>query len=241
MGHPDDELLWFGGLLPTYAGERGLDVQVVYAVRSTPRRRLELLDGLWTCGVTAYPDFLNMADKRASTLEKQYQLWSKNTLYTRVTEVLRRYQPEVAITQDFSGEYGHGAHRAVADAMSKCVQYAADSEKYPASAEAYGTWQVKKLYVHLYKENQIQLDWHVPLSAFDGEDGMSVAKRALACHKSQTANGWEMEEGGKTDNTLFGLYFTTVGPDEAGNDLMEHIGEATDTEEEAEEAPDEIG
>ena len=32
-----------------------------------------------------------------------------------------------------------------------------------------------------------------------------------------------MEEGGDNDNTLFGLYATTVGPDVLGNDLMENI------------------
>lgn len=40
VGHPDDELLWFGGLLPTYAGQRGLKVQVVYASAPSPFRRL---------------------------------------------------------------------------------------------------------------------------------------------------------------------------------------------------------
>ena len=30
VAHPDDELLWFGGALPTYAGERGMAVQVMY-------------------------------------------------------------------------------------------------------------------------------------------------------------------------------------------------------------------
>ncbi|MBQ8080714.1 MAG: PIG-L family deacetylase [Clostridia bacterium] len=53
--HPDDELLWFGGTLPTYAGERGKQVQLVYLAHGDARRKNELLDGLWTCGVHAYP------------------------------------------------------------------------------------------------------------------------------------------------------------------------------------------
>lgn len=129
----------------------------------------------------------------------------------------------MVVTQDFRGEYGHGAHRVVADAASKCIHYAADSEKFPASAENYGIWQVKKLYVHLYGENQLRMDWHQPLNAFDGKDSMTVATEALNCHVSQILAGWEMTEGGDMDNALFGLYYTAVGPDEAGNDLMEHI------------------
>ena len=55
--HPDDEVLWFGGLLPTYAGEQDKEVLVINAVFSTYRRKLELLDSLWTCGVENYPIF----------------------------------------------------------------------------------------------------------------------------------------------------------------------------------------
>lgn len=228
--HPDDELLWFGGLLPTYAGERGLNVQVVYAVTSTPQRRLELLDGLWTCGVDTYPIWLGMTDKRTKTLDAMYQKWSKNKLFGNLTEAIRRVRPEVLVTQDFKGEYGHGAHRAMADAAVNCVRQAADETRFKESAGKYGTWQVKKLYIHLYDKAQIRLDWHVPLAAFAGKDGMQIATEALACHASQTRNGWEMTEGGSTDNTLFGLYFTAVGPDEAGDDLMEHIPQAGDIE-----------
>ena len=41
--HPDDEVLWFGGLLPTYAGERKLRVQVAVMVPTGGMRKLELL------------------------------------------------------------------------------------------------------------------------------------------------------------------------------------------------------
>ena len=221
--HPDDELLWLGGLLPTYAGERGLEVQVVYAVPSTPIRRLELLDGLCHCGVTCYPAFMNLPDKRSTTLSGAYKHWNKNRMCKMETAFIRQYRPEVVVTHDFSGEYGHGGHRAVADTVRLSVGYAADSAKHTDSVKTYGTWQVKKFYVHLYAENRIQQDWHVPLARFDGKDGMTVATEALDLHRSQVANGWAMEEGGACDNTLFGLYMTTVGPDEAGNDLFEHI------------------
>lgn len=223
VAHPDDELLWFGGLLPTYAGERQLAVQVVYVVPTTPNRRLELLDGLAHCGVTAYPAFVGMRDVRANTLEGQYKKWNRNRLYEKMTELVRRYQPEVLVTQDFHGEYGHGAHRATADAAVKAVEYAAKEKKYASSAKAYGTWQVKKVYVHLYDKGQLSLDWHIPLDAFGGKDSMTVATEALACHASQMKHGWGMEEGGSNDNRLLGLYFTTVGEDSHGDDLMENI------------------
>ena len=54
-------------------------------------------------------------------------------------------------------------------------------------------------------------------------DGEDVAQEAMLCHKSQVKHGWQVEDGGENDNSLFGLYFTCVGPDEAKNDFLEHI------------------
>lgn len=223
VAHPDDELLWFGGLLPTYAGQRDLKVQVAYLVPSTPRRRLELLDGLATCGVDAYPLFGGLRDVRSDTLKGQYKLWKKKTVMTRVVEMIRKVQPEVLVTQDVNGEYGHGAHRVCADACMLAVEQAADTAKYKDSAKAYGPWQVKKMYIHLYGENQLRMDWREPLPAFGGKDSFTVASEALACHVSQVKHGWAMEEGGEMDNSLFGLYHSTVGEDVLGNDLMENV------------------
>lgn len=221
--HPDDELLWFGGLLPTYAGERDLAVQVAYLVPSIGYRRLELLDGLWHCGVETYPIFCEMLDKRAPNLSAQYKLWNKNHLLGKVVSVIRQVQPEVLVTQDERGEYGHGAHRACADACKLAIAAAADEKQYRESAKAYGAWQVKKLYLHLYGENQLRMDWRAPLSAFGGKDGLTVATEALEFHVSQTMNGWAMEDGGQYDNALFGLYYSSVGGDVNKNDFMENI------------------
>lgn len=223
VAHPDDELLWFGGLLPTYAGERGLRVQVLYLVNSTPLRRLELLDGLAHCGVTGYPVFAGMRDSYTNSLKGQYKIWNRASLLEKMVGFVRQYRPEVLVTQDINGEYGHGAHRVAADICIAAVEAAAQETKYAASLKSDGAWQVKKLYIHLYGENQLQMDWHQPLSAFGGKDGMTVATEALQCHASQVKHGWAMEEGGENDNSLFGLYFTTVGEDVAGDDLMENI------------------
>ena len=132
------------------------------------------------------------------------------------------------MTQDTEGEYGHGAHRAVADAAQKCVVYAADESSRLKLTQS-EPWQVKKLYIHLWKQDRIALDWHVPLAAFDGEDGLSVCRRAMQCHASQLKHGWKIEDGGDCDNAVFGLAYTTVGPDVKKDDLMENIPLAADT------------
>lgn len=215
VAHPDDEVLWFGGLLPTYAGERQLPVQPVFLTPTTPQRRLELLDALWHCGVTAYPTFANMCDLcGGSTLSAQYTVWNPKTLYARVERIIRQYRPEVLVTHDFQGEYRHGAHIACADAAVHAVQ---------SAAEAADGWQVKKLYVHLFQENPVAMNWHVPLERFGGKTALTIADEALAYHASQTYKGWTMEKASIYDNSLYGLYFSTVGSDIIGGDFMENI------------------
>ena len=223
VAHSDDEVLWFGGALPTYAGQEGKICQVCMMVPSMPYRRLELLDCLWTCGVRNYPAWSNFRDAFSATLEKQYKQWSKNRVYDVVTGWIRRFRPEVLLTHDIQGEYGHGAHRVCADAAMRCVELAANEAKYPKSAKEYGTWDTPKCYIHLYSQNVIDMDWRKPLSAFGGKTSFEVAEAGFRCHISQQVTDYHVEDWGPWDNSLFGLYRSTVGPDEAKNDFFENL------------------
>jgi len=226
--HPDDEVLWFGGLLPTYAGEQDKEVLVVNAVFSTYRRKLELLDSLWTCGVENYPIFFGFADNRGSLKEIKSK-WMGKAYHpdNGPIEVIRQYKPDVVVLQDFRGEYGHNAHILFTQLASKGVESAALSGKHPDSEKKYGLWDVPKTYVHLYAENQLRMDWTVPLTAFGGKTGLEVAAEALECHVSQMDENaaWQMADvsSGQYDNGLFGLWRTTVGPDVVGGDMFENI------------------
>lgn len=223
-GHPDDELLWFAGLLPTYAGDRGLKVQVAVLAPTGGMRKLELLHALWHCGVKVYPEFIGLIDKNGKSLDGQYTIWKgKKKVVGLVTGVIRKHQPEVLVTHGENGEYGHGAHRVACDAAKAAVKEASNSKDYPKSVEEYGVWQVKKLYIHEYEKDAMHCDWNVPLKAFGGKTGFDVAEEAFQFHRSQVKRDWAFERGGKHDNTLFGLYFTTVGADTGIGDMMEHI------------------
>ncbi|MDO5300762.1 MAG: PIG-L deacetylase family protein, partial [Clostridia bacterium] len=224
--HPDDEVLFMGGTIPYYAGERGLGVQVAYLVPSTPYRRLELLDGLWLCGVTNYPDLGPFADRFMLSLADMYASrgWSEARVMRYVTELYRRYRPEVVVTHDINGEYGHGAHKVAADAAQRCVALAAD-ESYQVKDSAYTEpWQIKKLYLHLYEEGALRMDWRTPLEAFGGRTAFDMAQAAFACHISQQRTSYRVEDFGPYDNAVFGLAFSSVGEDIQKDDFFEHIG-----------------
>ncbi len=222
-GHPDDEVLWFGGLLPTYAGAREKKVLVVCAAFNTYHRRLELLDCLWTCGVRIHPIFAGYLDLCTSDMNAVYKAWGRQKVQLHVAALYRQYKPDVVVLHDVKGEYGHGVHRAFSDAGRKAVELAADPTQDAASLEAYGAWVVPKVYVHLLADNQLQMDWHVPLERFGGMTSQEVAREAFKCHVSQQGKRWQVEDGGKWDNSLFGLYYTAVGQDVEKNDLFEHI------------------
>ncbi|MBQ3705354.1 MAG: PIG-L family deacetylase [Clostridia bacterium] len=221
--HPDDEILWFGGVLPVYAGVEKKAVQVCTMVPTLPRRRLEELDGLWTCGVRNYPVFGRYQDSFSLSLRDQYSRWDSTAVLRTVTGWIRQFQPEVIISHDLGGEYGHGAHRACADAVIRALEVTNNPKKFLESWEKYGGWDVPKCYFHLYPENVIDFDWRVPLEAFGGRTAFEVATEAFACHISQQETEYRVEDWGPCDCSLFGLYRSLVGPDEEHNDLFENL------------------
>lgn len=228
--HPDDEHIFLGGLLPTYAAERGMDVQVAYLTYGSISRIEELLNGLWTAGVRIHPVLVQREDKKTTSLKRAYHYWDRDELCEWLVGLVRKYRPNVMVTHDVDGEYGHGAHMAAADVAMFAYDHSGDSAYLPESGEA---WQMDKLYLHLYETNQQKLDWNAPLSFFGGKTGLEVAADAFACHVSQQGQKFkdaegrvfvcEVIDGGWYDNAVFGLYGSQVGPDVIGGDLFENV------------------
>ena len=221
--HPDDELIFFGGTIPTYAVERGLDVLVAYMTPASTTRRSELLNGLWALGLRNYPVIGPFGDSFTRKLNEAYEMWGRNRARKYVMGLIRQYKPEVMVTHDVNGEYGHGMHKLSADVAQYCVENANDPAVLRESAEEYGTWQVKKLYLHLYEENPITMDWRVPLESFDGRTSLELAQEAYLLHVSQQKTEYVVTDEGTTSNAKFGLAYTAVGPDVIGGDFMENI------------------
>lgn len=242
VAHPDDELLFFSGAIPTYDVELGKRVIVAYLTICDKSRRSEALNGLWAMGVRTYPVFGDFQDKYSRSVDEAYKKAGDNKLKTGknkvqgwVTELFRRYQPEVVLTQDIKGEYGHGQHMMVADACIQCFELAANANEFPASAEAYGTWEVKKLYIQGYGDESVRLHfgWDEPLQSQGGKTGMEAAIEGFSKHESQT--GLMFTVGNRKrplsveitgiyyGNTEFGLYATRVGQDAARDSFLENI------------------
>lgn len=231
--HPDDELIYFGGLLPTYTAELGKKTVVAYMTGSNTTRVSELLNGLWSMGVRAYPIIGPFYDGYSSSLEEGYRKWPRQQARAFVMRLIRRYRPDVMVTHDQNGEYGHGAHRVCADVALYCAQNSLDPSVCPESAEEYGLWGLQKLYLHLWGDDPLAMDWNVPLSSLNGKTGLEAARDAYALHVTQQTTRFAVTDDGPYSCALFGLAYTSVGEDEARDDLFEHIlptdGEARPT------------
>lgn len=241
--HGDDEQLYFAGLLPYYAAERGLDVQVVYMTGHDNLigrvRQHEMLNGLWAVGVRNYPVFgtfpdFKLLDREETYIEYENLGFSREDLLGFVVENIRRFRPLVAVGHDLDGEYGHGMHMVYSDLLTKAVEIAADPEAFPESARYYGVWEVPKTYLHLYPENEVVMDWDQPLECFDGMTAFEVTQKAgFPCHISQQYDlyvNWLYGDGITLASEIrqwspcyYGLYRSLVGEDVQKNDLMENL------------------
>ena len=236
--HADDEHLFFGGTMPTYAGELGYDVQIAYLTHhwEQPVRPHELLDGLWTVGMTHYPVISTFTDYYSDNLEHAKGLWDLDEVEAYEVMLLRRFRPEVVIVQDINGEYGHGAHMLGAWIMEQAIDWAADPSwragetaaagSYLEAAQKLPAFGTSKVYMHLWKENAVHMNWDKPLERFGGKTAFEMAEAGFACHASQQ-QWFSMGRRGVFDCAAFGLYYTAVGTDTQLDDpdFFEHLSE----------------
>ena len=211
VAHQDDEELWFGGLIPYYDVVLDKKLSVVYMTNCSGYRRHEALTGLWNMGVRTYPVFLNYRDEYVSGGRDTALInWGgQENVMARLVELFEAVRPEVIITHDIAGEYGHPQHRAT----SYVVELAA--------RQVQGSI-VKKLYRHLGTSDTITLDWSVPSERLGGLTPLEAACIGFEAHASQH-QGYSMADGVKYDYTKFSLVFSTVGADTAKNDFLENI------------------
>ena len=233
--HADDEHLFFGGTMPYYAGQLGMKVQVAYLTNHWGLREgswheyyrpHELLNGLWTVGITAYPIISEFDDWYSKELEHAKGLYAnaygEDAILSFQVELLRRFKPEVVLGHDINGEYGHGVHKLNTYYLQQALELSDDPAAFPESAAKYGLWEVQKCYLHLYKENHVIMDWDQPLSAFDGKTAFQMAEAGYAKHVSQQEY-FSVRRTGVHDCRSFGLYWTTVGLDTGKKDFLENV------------------
>ena len=93
---------------------------------------------------------------------------------------------------------------------------------------------MKKLYLHLYPENPIEMDWDRPMASFDGKTGYEIAAEMYRKHVSQQDAGQKNDRGvferfqvepreSRFSCYRFGLACSTVGEDSGIGEFFENI------------------
>ncbi len=138
FAHPDDEVFCAGGTLARYIaagaeamvvsftqGEAGQIRDATLATRRTlgETRATELHHSCAQLGVQ-HVRCLNLGDGKLQTLDPDH-------LAAQATALIREFRPDVVITFDDTGAYGHPDHIAVSRATTIACQHAGDAAWFP--------------------------------------------------------------------------------------------------------------
>lgn len=183
--HPDDESLGFGGTLARYADE-GVEVSLVVGTRgesgrygdgSEPHPGPEALGEIREAELRAAADVLGVRHVRLLDYrDGQLDQADPGEAAARVARHIRELEPQVVITFDPFGAYGHPDHIAVSQHAMTGVVRAAAPDELPGSDLA--PHQVEKAYFAAWTErvwDQYQKTFKELQSTVDGEVRSSVA------------------------------------------------------------------
>ena len=147
--HPDDDVLFMGGVIPIYGMERGYIGTVAYVTNPSRHRVNEANKCAWEMGARFRPIFLGLQDVREDYKDTHSERFLPEAVTLALVRMLREYRPLVVFSHDVNGEYGHWQHKIVSAAIRDACRLCADPTYDALSYEEFGTWEVKKCYLHL--------------------------------------------------------------------------------------------
>jgi mycothiol conjugate amidase Mca len=178
--HPDDECLSTGGVLARYSAEGietvlviatgGEEGEIVVPEMDTPENHANLRairDQELACSVghlgvktllrLGYRDS-GMAETEANNHPDCFNMADKDDATRRVVEQVRRYHPQVLVSYDERGGYGHPDHIACHLVTVAAFDAAGDATRYPDAGPA---WAPQKLYYTAFPRQSIYKAWTI--------------------------------------------------------------------------------
>lgn len=151
LAHPDDESLSVGGTLAKYAAE-GVETYLVTATRGErgwfgdePYPGAEAVGRIREAELRAAANALGLGEVTfLDYMDGDLDQANPNQVIAKIVTELRRVRPQVVITFDPTGDYGHPDHIAISQFTTAALVAAADSS-YP-DAETLPSHRVSKLY-----------------------------------------------------------------------------------------------
>lgn len=192
VAHPDDETFGMGGTLAHYA-EQGVEVHLICATRGEVGEvNSEMLEGFQSVGelreheLCCAADFLGLKkvhflDYRDSGMsgspENDHPMALIRAPLVEVAEKIAFYirdiKPQVVITFDPMGGYGHPDHIAVHNAVVAAFEMSGDDRREIKNLSAF---MPDKLYFHIFPRKMLR--WIVKLMPLFGKDPSRFGKNA---------------------------------------------------------------
>ncbi len=144
--HPDDESLWTGGTIARVVDQGSVTSVITCTWAAGTHRHAELetalrilgVDSAWVLGY-ADAGFPESAPQAASLCESLF-----DDSVRRIAEQIRMIRPDVVVTYDAYGIYGHPDHIHTHRLTTAAVEAAACGPLYPEAGDA---WQTRSLYM----------------------------------------------------------------------------------------------
>lgn len=158
--HPDDEALWTGGLLARCAAAGVRTGVVTCTWREGTRRATELARSLSILRA-GRPRLLGYADSVPDSGQLGQGMFREadfDEAVGRVVAHIREFRPDVVVTYDGYGGYGHPDHVRAHRVTLAAVEAAAYDQLYPDAGKP---WQVQALYLATIPRTVVRALWHV--------------------------------------------------------------------------------
>jgi LmbE family N-acetylglucosaminyl deacetylase len=211
LAHPDDESLGVGGALAKYASE-GIETFVVTATRGDRGRFFDGVDrpdnaevgrvregelGVREVVVLDYPD---------GDLDRAHPAEAIGHIVAQI----RRVKPDVILTFDQYGAYGHPDHIAICHHTTAAIAVSGDASY--ATSPASAPHRVSKLYYMVHDEERwgaYQAAFKTLVSRVDGEEREATAwpRWAITTRIDARANWqtvWRAVQCHRTQNAIYG-------------------------------------
>ena len=225
LAHTADETEYLPGLIARYSGEEGISTVVVYLSSKNRAEQAEAMAAGRLYGNLNQPVFLTN-DYRYLSYEKRNSattFWGKVYNLESIVEAIRRFHPEVVVTNAANGEGGDGMHIFTSDYTLQAIDLAAKTYKFRQSAKEYGEWSVKKTYTHADDGTDDATVTTVftrePLKYAGGKTGTELSAEAMGLYRSLEIYKVEIPD----ESPQFVLARTSVGEDMAKDSLFENI------------------
>lgn len=178
--HPDDECLSTGGTLARYSAEGirtvlitatgGEEGEIVVPEMDTPEnharlseiRDVELAQAVEALGVSVHERFgyrdSGMDGTDANNHPDSFHMANKDEATKRLVALIRHYRPQILVSYDERGGYGHPDHIACHQITVAAFDDAGDAERYP---DAGAPWTPQKLYYTAFPRTTVYKAWTI--------------------------------------------------------------------------------